>query len=112
MQKQDCRPNKALRTTTKAFLKRKLIERDAAAKKKAKALLELQTSTTPVTGEAAKGPEDGGPVSTVVGGGGDNDKQKPQLPVGGSQDQGGPTVAVGEAAKDVPQASIEVSRCL
>ena len=109
VQKQDCRPNKALRTTTKAFLKRKLIERDAAAKKKAKALLELQTPTTPVITEAEKGLEAGLTVSKNVDGNGDEDQQKPKPSVGESRAQGSPDAAINEATKDIPKLSIEVS---
>ncbi len=46
--KDDCRPNKVLRTTIKAFLKRKGIERDEVRKKKQLAQAVI-TPTTPAT---------------------------------------------------------------
>lgn len=46
--KDDCRPNKALRTTIKVFLKKKAVEREAARKKEMLALA-AATPTTPAT---------------------------------------------------------------
>ena len=109
MQKQDCRPNKALRTTTKAFLKRKLIERDAAAKKKAKALLELQTSVTSVVTEAAKSSEDGTLNIQDANGREGHEQQQRNSSIGESQKPQGPTLATEEGTKDIPQPSVEVS---
>ena len=108
MQKQDCRPNKALRTTTKAFLKRKLIERDAAAKKKAKASLELQTPVTPVVAEAVKGLEDGPVGARDVGGHNGGDQHQKSTLIGESQNLRDQTAVIEEPIKSVSQPSAEV----
>ena len=112
----DCRPNKALRTTIKVFLRKKVMERDAAEKKKKAAE------------KAAAAPDTAVPEETVA-------RQKSQIPELASQPAIKPFNNVlkpasreasqvpqtpnesakaielhmpTEAQKDVPQASIEV----
>jgi len=128
----DCRPNKALRTTIKVFLKKKVIERDTAEKKKKAAekaaAIPLpdeapapKPSQTPasvafVAENSARQPSQ--PPATIPP---DTDisdsrdakpasrdaSQAPQTPNGLTKaaELGIPT----EAQKDVPQMSIEVS---
>ena len=114
----DCRPNKALRTTIKVFLKKKVMERETARKKEAmeKAIPTPATPATPLPdqtpapnlAETAAPP----PVSAIL----DSSDAKQ-----GFRDVSQPTEAqdnVGlkteessiptEAQKDIPQDSIEV----
>ena len=48
----DCRPNKALRTTIKVFLRKKLVERESAAKKRLATEKVAAAPATPLTEEA------------------------------------------------------------
>ncbi|MCJ1310593.1 hypothetical protein MMC25_004258 [Agyrium rufum] len=49
VQKDECRPNRALRTTIKAFLKKKGIEKDAAVRRKEKISFEAPSVALPAT---------------------------------------------------------------
>ena len=118
----DCRPNKALRTTIKVFLKKKVMERETARKKEAveKAFATPATPAPPVSEQtpASQLPETPAPLSssTAV------DSSKPKQ---GSrdvsqpphaQDDAGPKTEASniptEAQKDIPQESIEVKPLL
>lgn len=123
----DCRPNKALRTTIKVFLKKKVIERDTTEKKKRAA---EKAAAAPLTDQipaavvsAAEGAADQ-PSSTTTslphktdisvpldGKSASRDaSQAPQTPSDPAKATG-PLMPT-EAQKDVPQMSIEVSdRC-
>ena len=114
----DCRPNKALRTTIKVFLKKKVMERETARKKEAmeKAIPTPATLATPLPDQtpAPKLSETPAslPVSAIV----DSSDNKQ-----GFRDVSQPTQAQDnaglkteesaiptEAQKDIPQDSIEV----
>lgn len=114
----DCRPNKALRTTVKVFLKKKGMERETARKKEAveKVAVTPATPATPLP-EQTPVPQPSGtpvppPTSTVVGSdakqGSRDVSQHPQAQEDGSKVEGSniPT----EAQKDIPQESIEVKQ--
>lgn len=113
----DCRPNKALRTTIKVFLKKKVMERETARKKEA-----LEKAAIPATPAAplpdqTPAPQSSEtpaprPTSAVVHGsdfkqGSRDGSQVPQVQddAGSKTDESAiPT----EAQKDIPQESIEV----
>jgi len=129
----DCRPNKALRTTIKVFLKKKVIERDTAEKKKKAA---EKAAATPLPEEETPAPKPSQTLAAVAEGAEDAARQ-PSLaptalppdtdvsassaarPASGDPSQApqtpnNPTKAAElgiptEAQKDVPQMSIEVS---
>ena len=114
----DCRPNKALRTTIKVFLKKKVMERETARKKEAldKASATPATPATPLPDQipAQQSSEAQALLSTpaIV----ENSDGKPgsrdvsRTPQG--QDDGGSkiegSVVPTDAQKDIPQESIEV----
>lgn len=114
----DCRPNKALRTTIKVFLKKKVMERETARKKEAveKVLAAPATPATPLPEQtpAAQPFETPVPPSifTVVEGSDarQGSRDVSQLPQ--AQDDAGSkaeeSTLLTEAQKDVPQESIEV----
>ena len=113
----DCRPNKALRTTIKVFLKKKVMERETARKKEA--LEKAAIPATPATPLPAQIPAPQSsqtpaprPTSAVVHGsdvkqGSRDGSQVPQVqddPGSKTHESAIPT----EAQKDIPQESIEV----
>ena len=112
----DCRPNKALRTTIKIFLKKKIVERETAEKKRIAAEKAAATPATPIPEEtpAPQRPQPPGPVladppaSAAV-------EQKPvsrdisQAPQTPNESSKVPeSESLNEVQKDVPQMSIEV----
>lgn len=118
----DCKPNKALRTTIKVFLRKKVMERETAEKKKKaaeKAAAVLATPITPLPNEtlaalagqpsqipAAGASEVGTPAVSEVKQSSPSASQAAETPNGppAAKELGIPT----EAQKDVPQMSIEV----
>lgn len=114
----DCRPNKALRTTIKVFLKKKVMERETARKKEAldKASATPATPATPLpdqnpiqqSSEAPALP----PIPAIVENcdtkpGSRDVSRTPQGPDdGGSKIEG--SIVPTDAQKDIPQESIEV----
>ena len=108
----DCRPNKALRTTIKVFLKKKVMEREQARKKEIleKAAATPVMSATPLLDEtpAAQTPSTLAPAATeAVRDGNDavqNSREPSQPPQVSENTPDTPT----EAQKDIPQLSIEV----
>ena len=113
----DCRPNKALRTTIKIFLKKKIVERESAEKKRIAAEKAAATPAAPISEEtpAPQPTQPPGPISadTPVSAAIEQKpvsrdlSQTPQNPHESSNvpDPG----SVTEAQKDIPQMSIEVS---
>lgn len=114
----DCRPNKALRTTIKVFLKKKVMERETARKKEAVEKVSA-TPATPATllpdqTPAPQPPETSAPplTSAVTDSsdakqGSRDVSQPPQSQEhAGSKTEG--SVIPTEAQKDIPQESIEV----
>ncbi len=114
----DCRPNKALRTTIKVFLKKKVMERETIRKKEAmeKALATPATPATPLP-EQTPAPQPSEtlappPTATVI----DNSDAKQSFrasshPLQAKDDAGSKTEESAiptEAQKDIPQESIEV----
>ena len=114
----DCRPNKALRTTIKVFLKKKVMERETARKKEAmeKAIPTPATPATPLPDQtpAPKFSETPAPplVSAIVDSG--DAKQASRDVSQPTEAQGNPGLKTEEptipteAQKDIPQDSIEV----
>ena len=114
----DCRPNKALRTTIKVFLKKKVMERETARKKEAveKASATEAPSATPLADQTpapqASETSAAPPTPAVVDIGdakhGSRDVSQPPK----AHDDGGSkaeeSVIPTEAQKDIPQESIEV----
>ena len=114
----DCRPNKALRTTIKVFLKKKVMERETARKKEAldKASATPATPATPLPDQIPTQQSSEAPAlpstPTIV----EKSDAKPssrdvsRTPQG--QDDGGSkiegSVVPTDAQKDIPQESIEV----
>ena len=110
--KDDCRPNKALRTTIKVFLKKKGVEREGARKKEilAHAAAVPATSITP-TVEATSARQQSQPFATPA--------SHSQMSADVKQESQGtsqPMKAVSssdkapvQSGKDIPQQSIEVS---
>ena len=111
----DCRPNKALRTTVKVFLKKKGMERETARKKDAVEKV-VATPATPLP-EQTPVPQPSGtpallPTSTLVDGsdskqGSRGVSQTPQAQEEAGSKAGGSVIPT-EAQKDIPQESIEV----
>ena len=114
----DCRPNKALRTTIKVFLKKKVMERETARKKEAveKAFTTPATPATPLLDQTpapqpsetpAPDPTSAVADSTDVKQGSGDGSQAAQ-----AQDDAGlkteESAIPTEAQKDIPQESIEV----
>ena len=118
----DCRPNKALRTTIKVFLKKKVMERETAKKKEAveKASATPAPAATPIPDQlpASQPSQTPAPpptsavtdVSDAKHGSRDV-SQNPQ-----AQDDAGSktkeSVIPTEAQQDIPQASIEVKQLI
>lgn len=108
----DCRPNKALRTTIKVFLKKKVMERETARKKEMldKAAATPAIPATPVLDQApAPQPsQTPAPAASEISEDGTNARQvfrgSSQAPQAPKTSPDIPT----EAQKDVPQMSIEV----
>lgn len=114
----DCRPNKALRTTIKVFLKKKVMERETARKKEAVDKVSA-TPAPPATAlpdetSAPQGSEISAPSSThaVVdnsnanSGSGDVSQTPQALDDAGSKTE--EPVIPTDAQRDIPQESIEV----
>lgn len=111
----DCRPNKALRTTVKVFLKKKGMERETARKKEAVEKA-VATPATPLPEQTPVSQPSGTPAvpptSTVVDGsdakqGSRGVSQAPQAQEDPSSKAEGSAIPT-EAQKDIPQESIEV----
>lgn len=114
----DCRPNKALRTTIKVFLKKKVMERETARKKEAmeKALVTPATPATPLPDQTPAPQPSETPVPPPISALADSSDTKQgsrdmsQLPQ--ARDDGGSRTEESaiptEAQKDIPQESIEV----
>ena len=114
----DCRPNKALRTTVKVFLKKKGMERETARKKEAveKVAVAPATPATPLP-EQTPVPQPSGtsvlpPTSTVADGsdtkqGSRDVSQHPQTQEDTGSKAEGSAIPT-EAQRDIPQESIEV----
>lgn len=114
----DCRPNKALRTTIKVFLKKKVMERETARKKEAmeKANVTPATPATPLPDQTpapqlsenpAPPPTSAAVDSSDAKQGSRDVSQPPKAP----DDAGSKTEESAiptEAQKDIPQDSIEV----
>ena len=114
----DCRPNKALRTTIKVFLKKKVMERETAKKKEAveKASATPAPPATPLpdqtpaprTSQTPAPPST--PAVTDVSNAKHGSREVSQTPQ--AQDDAGSkteeSVIPTEAQQDIPQASIEV----
>ena len=114
----DCRPNKALRTTIKVFLKKKVMERETARKKEAaeKAFTAPATPATPLPEQtpAPQLSEPPVPPSAPTAIDISNPKQGSRdasQPPQAQDDAGSKTeesIMPTEAQKDIPQESIEV----
>lgn len=114
----DCRPNKALRTTIKVFLKKKVMERETARKKEAmeKAIPTPATPATPLPDQtpAPKLSETPAlpPVSAIVDSSDDKQAFRDVSQPTQAQDNAGikteESAIPTEAQKDIPQDSIEV----
>ena len=117
MNAEDCKPNKALRTTVKVWLKKKSTEREAALRRElaSRAPATPTTPATPTVPEApnhqateAPAPPDTGPHASAV-----EEHTQPQAASEASSSSGtAPKLeeqrALAEAQKDIPQPSIEV----
>ena len=115
MDKQLCKPNKALRTTIKAFLRKKGIEKEAS-KKREKVVTLPSTSATPVIPGTPNGlafhsqmettPDASKPIFNPKEGPRETTQAPTMVPAGKSEDsqQTSP-----EAQMDIPRPSIEVS---
>ncbi len=112
----DCRPNKALRTTIKVFLRKKVVERETAEKKRIAAEKGVAAPATPLVEatpapQPTQTPEIAAPETSTIATAGakqtsHNTSPAPQTP-------NGPTKATEprtptEAQRDIPQMSIEV----
>lgn len=117
IKKEDCRPNKALRTTVKVFLRKKIIDRENL--RKAKELSDKATANpnpTPLVAStpALRTPPTLVPTATDVIPGDVEAKQssreQSQVPLFSAAGEGKAADAVvpTEAQKDIPQMSIEV----
>ena len=119
----DCRPNKALRTTIKVFLRKKVMERETARKKEAmeKALAAPATPATPLPEqtlpEQTPAPQPSEvlappPKSTVVDSSddkqGSRDVSQPLQAKDDASSKTEESAIPTEAQKDIPQESIEV----
>ena len=114
----DCRPNKALRTTIKVFLKKKVMERETARKKEAveKALVTPATPATPLPDQTTASQLSDTPVPPPVSAVPDNSDAKQgsrdvSQPPSAQDDEGSKpeeSAMPTEAQKDIPQESIEV----
>ena len=114
----DCRPNRALRTTIKVFLKKKVMERETARKKEAldKASATPATPATPLPDQGPAQQPSEAPALPSAPAIIENSHPKPgsrdvsRTPQG--QDDGGSkiegSVVPTDAQKDIPQESIEV----
>ena len=117
--KDDCRPNKALRTTVKAFLKRKGIELEAAKKKEMKNAMATDPDiVSPTAKDLSHEKPREQTLSEKAGGNqvgeGDAKLEKEDLAASagdGSGPHGAPPRPGGsvDAQRDIPQKSIEVS---
>lgn len=112
---EDCRPNKAMRTTIKVFLKKKVMERETARKKEALSNMAATPATpaTPLPDETSAPQPSQTPVlpaSDISSEGGDAKQgfrdsiHTTQAKEEKADEQAVPT----EAQKDIPQMSIEV----
>ncbi|KAL6716904.1 hypothetical protein ACLMJK_004816 [Lecanora helva] len=105
----DCRPNKALRTTVKVFLRKKVVERETAEKKRLAAeKVAAPAATPPVEETPARQPSEtpgtaGPEASTELGSRGNSQAPQSQAEPMKITESNVPT----EAQKDVPQKSIE-----
>ena len=114
----DCRPNKALRTTIKVFLKKKVMERETARKKEAveKVSATPAPPATPLPDQtsAPQAPETlvPAPLSVVVDSSGAKQGSRDVSQTPQTQDDAGSkteeSAVPTEAQKDIPQDSIEV----
>lgn len=114
----DCRPNKALRTTIKVFLKKKMMERETARKKEAldKASATPATPATPLPDQVPAQQSSEAPAlpstpaiaenSDVKSGSRDVSRTPQGQDDGGLKIEG--SVIPTDAQKDIPQESIEV----
>jgi len=117
VKQEDCKPNKALRTTVRIFLKKRSIDRENARKKE---LLEKAAAATPATPSLAEtsAPQ---PSETPAPSASDvvtnhveakqssrEQSQPPQVPKE-AEAKAADAVVPTEAQKDIPQMSIEVS---
>ncbi|KAL8709344.1 MAG: hypothetical protein Q9220_005937 [cf. Caloplaca sp. 1 TL-2023] len=105
---EDCRPNKTLRMTIKAFLRKLATEQEKARKKQSveTAAVTPDTTSAPATGEHAVS-RDSGSTSAQVAPTDDN-VDSTKTGTSSSENQSVPT----EAQKDVPQPSIEVAQLM
>ena len=108
----DCRPNKALRTTIKVFLKKKVMERETARKKEMldKAAATPATPATPVPDQtpAPQPSETPAPATAEAAQDGNDARQASRDPSQAPQvSKTSPDIPT-EAQKDIPQMSIEV----
>ena len=114
----DCRPNKALRTTVKVFLKKKGMERETARKKEAveKAVVTPATPATPLPEQTpvlqpSKTPAPPSTSTVIDGSDAKQGSRHVSHPPKGQEDAGSKTEGSAiptEAQKDIPQESIEV----
>ena len=114
----DCRPNKALRTTIKVFLKKKVMERETARKKEAveKASAAPAAPATPLPDQTPASHTSETPVLPLTSATVDSSDAKQGSPDMSQPPQGQDGVGVKneesaiptEAQKDIPQESIEV----
>ena len=113
--KDDCKPNKALRTTIKIFMKKKIMERETAKKKEELSKRPVPTPVTPATPAANVTTAPGTAATTASSVAADPKVQDqiskptealepPKLADLAAAESNLPT----EAEKDVPQQSIEV----
>lgn len=114
----DCMPNKALRTTIKVFLKKKVMERETARKKEAidKVIAAPATPATSLPEQTPAPQPSETPVlpstSTAVDNSGATQGSRDVSQAPQAQDDAGPKTVESsiptEAQKDIPQESIEV----
>ena len=114
IEKQHCKPNKSLRTTIRAFLKKKVMEKENA-KKKLLLAKKPPFSATPALLETANGEASHSNPTTGSGGAvtpvakdslGDSPQVSSTVPVQGLEGDGQQTPSDGQ--KDIPRPSIEV----
>jgi hypothetical protein len=109
----DCRPNKALRTTIKVFLRKKVIERDAARKKE---LLDKAVTTATISGNpSTAGRKESSHFQDPKSDNAEINGDGAPAPSGMSNTGGdvfiphAPQVSSAEDQMDIPRPSIEVS---
>ena len=117
MEAEDCKPNRALRTTVKVWLKKRHAEREAASRREM-ASRPPATPATPATPDLEENPSQqiapasGAPIASVVETGAGEGPRSREVsdprPTSGALARNEEQNAISEVKDDIPQPSIEV----